>query len=53
MTKREFLRKHKEEIDKEIKATGFSYRINNDDREQWVANKEEWYEYARSCGVRI
>jgi len=53
MTKREFLRENREEIDNEIKATGSEYSINDEDRELWVANDEYWYNYARRCGVRI
>ena len=53
MTKREFLKENRKEINDEIRSTGYSDRINDEDREDWISNNEGWYNYARSCGVRI
>ena len=53
VTKREFLKENRKEINDEIRSTGYSDRINDEDREDWISNNEGWYNYARSCGVRI
>jgi hypothetical protein len=48
-TLREFIREHRDEIDK---ATKSHYR-NDEERRQWVLNDESLYNWARSEGVAI
>ena len=57
MTKREFLKEHRKDIDKVIRrglgSFGYDKSINNDEREMWIMNDENLYNLSRSCGVRI
>lgn len=53
MTKREFLKEHKEEIDSGIKKTWGYKTVNDSDREAYIENDESWYRYARAMGVRV
>ena len=52
MSLREFIRRNRREIDAAIRAVpGLSdYRLNDEDREQWVQNDESLYQWARSEG---
>jgi len=36
-----------------VKATLIYAELGNQEEAQWTCGREEWYEYARSCGVRI
>ena len=49
MTLREFIREHREELDAAILATpGMQgYRLNDDDRADWIRNDEGLYNWAR------
>jgi hypothetical protein len=49
MTMKEFIRKHRKEIDE---ATKSQYH-NDEERRQWILNDESLYNWARSEGVRI
>lgn len=55
MSMREFIRSNREEIDAGIRrALGDpDYRLNDEERRQWIANDEGLYLWARSEGVRI
>jgi len=58
MTKREFLREHREQLDQYIREqTGRSgqtdTRLNDKERELWVLNDEHWYRLALRSGVRL
>lgn len=52
MTLREFVRKHKEDIDSVIKSNGGKY-FNYEERRLWVLNDESLYNIARKNRVRI
>lgn len=58
MTLRTFLRTHREEIDRRIRAAvsasgGIMQRFNDDERHQWLLNDEGLYNWARSLGVKL
>ena len=58
MTKREFLREHRKQLDRYIREqTGqseqTSMRLNDEERELWVLNDEHWYRLALRAGVRL
>jgi len=55
MTFRDFIRQYREEIDEYIHSVpGMeTYRLNDKDRRDWIANDEGLYLWARSEGVRI
>lgn len=54
MSKREFIRKYRAEIDQTIRARGSRQAtINDRDREEWLANDEGLYRWARREGVRL
>lgn len=52
MSKREFIRQNREEIDKCIRKLCSNLgTLNDNDREGWIANDEGLYLWARSCGA--
>ena len=67
MRMREFIKRHREELDQAINAALFRYdgnggrgvvpdpapRRNDSERENWVLNDEGLYSWARSEGVRV
>jgi hypothetical protein len=53
MRLRDFIQKHREEIDRTIKAACPNCRLNDDEREQWIANEEGLYLWARREGCRV
>lgn len=53
MTKRDFIRKNREEIDAAIRSVCNNCRLNDEERELWIMNDEGLYRWARSEGVRI
>lgn len=67
MNKREFIREHRDEIDAAINGSIYRYdgnggagtipdpapRYNDSEREQWLANDEGLYNWARSEGVNV
>ncbi len=55
MNKRQWIRDNREEIDRAILSTpGMEgYRLNNRERELWLANDESLYLWARSEGVDV
>lgn len=55
MSKREFIRKYRAEIDEHArKVMGQpGARFNDSDREQWISNDENWYNRARRAGVKL
>lgn len=67
MTLRDFIRRNREAIDATINATVYRYdgnggrgtvpnpapRYNDAVREQWIANEESLYNWARREGVRV
>lgn len=54
MTLRDFVKKHRAELDAFIKAQSKSIQsVNDKDREEWVQNDAGLYAWARSERVRI
>lgn len=54
MSIREFIRRHRAEIDAAIKrACPNCGRLNDEDRRQWILNNEGLYCWARLEGVKI
>lgn len=55
VNKRDWIRAHREEIDAAIRSTpGMEgYRLNDEERAQWIANEEGLYLWARSEGVDV
>lgn len=53
MTMREFIKTNRAEIDKAIKKRLPDYRLNDQDRRDWIMNDESLYSWARSEGVRV
>ena len=53
MRMRTFLQKYKDQIDGDIRASGWKHSIDYFDREQWVMNVEAWYITALREGVRV
>ena len=55
MTMRDFIRENREEIDRCVHSVpGMEdYRMNDNDRRDWVANDEGLYHWARSEGVNV
>lgn len=67
MRMREFIREHRTEIDDAINAALYRHdgnggrgtipdpppRRNDEEREQWIANDEGLYSWARSEGVKV
>lgn len=52
-TLREFIREHRQELDKCIKRVVPGLKLNDEDRRQWVLNDEGLYSWARGEGVKI
>lgn len=53
MTLKQFIRENREELDACIHRVVPGYRLNDEDRRQWILNDEGLYLWARSRGVRI
>jgi hypothetical protein len=53
MSKRDFIRQNREEIDQLIKSVVPDARLNDEEREMWIMNDEGLYLWAKSEGVRI
>lgn len=54
MTIQQFIKKHRVEIDEFIHCSLHSkYRLNDEEREQWILNDEGLYLWAKSEGVKI
>ena len=55
MSKREFIRTNRKEIDKAIRdrLNDPDYRLNDEEREMWLLNDEGLYNWARSAGVNL
>lgn len=53
MSKREFIRKNRVEIDKQIKAVCDNVRLNDNERELWISNDEGLYRWAKREGARF
>jgi len=53
MTLREFIRRNKTELDQAIHSAVPGYKLNDEERRQWILNDEGLYRWARSEGVRI
>ena len=55
MNKRDWIKKHRADIDAHIRAQpGMeSYTLNDNDRADWIANDESLYRWARSAGVNV
>jgi len=55
MSMRQFIKEHRLELDTAIRSTlkKSDYKLNDEERRQWILNDEELYHYARSCGVNI
>lgn len=54
-TLRQFITEHRAEMDEAIRKylDQPSFKLNDDDRRQWILNDEGLYNWARSEGVRI
>ncbi len=53
MTKRQFLKDNREEIDQIIRSTVPEAQINDEERWMWVMNDEGLYLWAKREGVRV
>lgn len=54
MSMREFIKQNRAQIDKAIKSVlGEDYRLNDNERRDWIMNDEGLYNWARSEGVKI
>jgi len=53
MTMREFIKIHKDEVDRAIRGACPNCRLSEAERREWIANDEGLYLWARSEGVRI
>jgi hypothetical protein len=54
MSLREFIRQNREEIDNAIRSVlGKDYKLNDEERRQWILNDEGLYLWARRKGVPI
>jgi len=53
MTKREFIRKNRKELDRVIRKTlgNPDLVLNDSEREMWILNDESLYNWARSKGA--
>ena len=52
---REFIKEHREEIDEGVRRylKRPDFRLNDEERRQWILNDEGLYRWARSEGVNI
>lgn len=55
MSRREFLRQNRKEIDAAIRRAlnNPDYKLNDRERELWLLNDESLYNWARSAGVNL
>lgn len=55
MSKREFLKQNRKEIDNYIRKTldRPDFSLNDRERELWLLNDEGLYNWARSAGVKL
>jgi hypothetical protein len=54
MKMRDFIRKHRTEIDDTIRGACSNIgRLSDDERENWIMNDEGLYNWARREGVRV
>ena len=53
VSKRDFIRANREEIDAVIKSECDNCRIDDDDREMWISNNEGLFNWARSQGAHF
>lgn len=55
MSKREFLKQNRKEIDEAIrrKLEDPNYKLNDREREMWLLNDEGLYNWARGEGVNL
>ena len=54
MSKREFLKKNRKELDEAIKSACSNVgKLNDEDRWQWVMNDESLYLWAKREGVQV
>ena len=55
MSKREFIRNNRKELDKIIRErlNDPDYSLNDHEREMWILNDEGLYNWARSEGVNL
>lgn len=55
MSKREFLKTHRKELDRIIRAKldRPDFPLNDNDRWEWIMNDEGLYNWARSEGVNV
>jgi hypothetical protein len=53
MRLRDFIKKHRQDIDLHIRAQCDNCRLNDREREMWIANDESLYLWARSEGVNV
>ena len=53
MTKRQFLKENRTELDAAIHSICPDISLNDSDRWDWIQNDEGLYNWARSCGVNV
>lgn len=53
MSKRQFIRTNRQQIDEAIRASGYRGTLNDSDREVWIANLECLYRWALVSGVKV
>jgi len=54
MTMKAFIRQNREHIDRVIKlSTDPMFRINDEERRQWILNDEGLYSWAKESGVKV
>ncbi len=53
MSRKEFIRKNREEIDEHIKIACPNTRLNDGERELWISNDEVLYRWARREGANF
>ena len=53
MSKKEFIRKNRKEIDEVIRSICPNCKFNDKERENWIMHDEELYRWARRSEVNI
>lgn len=54
MSKRDFIRKNRKQIDAHIRAACPNCgKLNDEEREMWIMNDETLYNWARRSGVNV
>jgi len=53
MTMAQFIKQHREQLDREIHQRVPNLKLTNEERRLWVLNDEGLYRWARSEGVKI